>query len=242
MPRIVNEVEYANRRNEILDVAMRLIYTKGYEQMSIQDIIDALKMSKGAFYHYFDSKPDLLEAMIQRMSEGAIHVVQPIVDDPTLPVLEKLERFFDTAIRWKTARKEILMPILRIWYADENAIVRQKLVRNGALIITPMFTQIIQQGVQEGVMNVPLPEQMGDVVVSLMIDLSNNMGNLLLTMENICSAQQREEAVQKIRDILAAYRVAIERVLGLPVNSLHLFDEQTYIDWLPPPQPVPSQL
>ena len=63
MARKVKEEDYASRRNEILDAARTLVYTKGYEQMSIQDILDALKISKGAFYHYFDSKPALLEAL-----------------------------------------------------------------------------------------------------------------------------------------------------------------------------------
>ncbi|MBK9928235.1 MAG: TetR family transcriptional regulator [Anaerolineales bacterium] len=46
MPRIVKEEDYAARRKEILDVAQRLVYTKGYEKMSIQDILDALKISR----------------------------------------------------------------------------------------------------------------------------------------------------------------------------------------------------
>lgn len=53
MPRVVKEEEYAVKCNEILDVAQHLVYTKGYQQMSIQDILDELKISKGAFYHYF---------------------------------------------------------------------------------------------------------------------------------------------------------------------------------------------
>ena len=67
MARIVKEQAYAEKRNEILDVAQRLVYTKGYEQMTIQDILDDLQISKGAFYHYFDSKQALLEALIERM-------------------------------------------------------------------------------------------------------------------------------------------------------------------------------
>ncbi len=63
MARIVKA--HAARRNEILDVAQRLIYTKGYEQMTIQDILSDLQISKGAFYHYFDSKQALLEAIIE---------------------------------------------------------------------------------------------------------------------------------------------------------------------------------
>ena len=38
MARTVKEEDYAVKRKEILDVAQRLVYTKGYEQMSIQDI------------------------------------------------------------------------------------------------------------------------------------------------------------------------------------------------------------
>src|SRR5262245_58568880 len=54
MARVVKE--HAVRRGEILDVAQRLVYTSGYEQMTIQDMLDELQISKGAFYHYFSSK------------------------------------------------------------------------------------------------------------------------------------------------------------------------------------------
>ena len=53
MARIVKEEVRAVKRNEILDAASRFIYTTGYEQMTIQDILDELQISKGAFYHYF---------------------------------------------------------------------------------------------------------------------------------------------------------------------------------------------
>ena len=65
MARIVKEEEYVEKRNEILAVAQRLVYTKGYEQMTIQDMLDELQISKGAFYHYFGSKQALLEALIE---------------------------------------------------------------------------------------------------------------------------------------------------------------------------------
>ena len=56
MPRVLIEEDYTARRNEILDAARKLVYTKGYEQMSVQDILDEMKISKGAFYHYFGLK------------------------------------------------------------------------------------------------------------------------------------------------------------------------------------------
>ena len=107
MARSVNEKEYALKRNQILDVTQRLVYTKGYEQMAIQDILVDLQISKGAFYHYFDSKPALLEALIERFAQEALELLNPIVQDPHLPALEKLQRFFDTAVRWKRRARRL---------------------------------------------------------------------------------------------------------------------------------------
>src|SRR5579883_1331842 len=127
MARVVKE--RTERRNEILDVAQRLVTTKGYEQMTIQDILDALQISKGAFYHHFDSKQALLEALVERMGEEALKILQPIVHDPQLPALDKFQRYLDTLNRWKVGRKDFFIALLRVWYADDNAIVRQKLDR-----------------------------------------------------------------------------------------------------------------
>jgi len=124
MPRIVKEDDYAARRNEILDVARKLVYTKGFEQMSIQDIMDALKISKGAFYHYFDSKQALLDGLIDRMLDEGERVLRPIVEAKDLSAIEKLRCYFDTAGRWKVAQKSFMLDLFRVWHADANAIMK----------------------------------------------------------------------------------------------------------------------
>src|SRR4029079_11503029 len=161
MARSVNEKEYALKRNQILDVTQRLVYTKGYEQMAIQDILSELQISKGAVYHYFDSEPGFLEALIERLAEEALELFNPIVQDPHLPALEKLQRFFDTAVRWKTARKAFLMEILHVWYADHNAIVRQKILTMWSRYTLPLLITIFEQGIREGVLNIAYPDQVG---------------------------------------------------------------------------------
>ena len=115
MARIVNPSEHEMRRNEILDAAQQLLFTKGYEQMSIQDILTQLKISKGAFYHYFDSKQALLEALIERIADQVILYLKPIVEDEHLSAPEKLQRLFNAASRWKTDRKEVLLTMVNVW-------------------------------------------------------------------------------------------------------------------------------
>jgi AcrR family transcriptional regulator len=93
MARVINEQDNAARRRDILDAAQRLVFSKGYEPMTIQDILDALGMSKGAFYHYFDSKAAVLEALISRMRDDAMGVLKPLLDDPALPALDRSGAF-----------------------------------------------------------------------------------------------------------------------------------------------------
>ncbi|HWI49607.1 MAG TPA: helix-turn-helix domain-containing protein, partial [Rummeliibacillus sp.] len=51
---------------QILFVSTKLFEEKGYEKTSIQDIIDGLGMSKGAIYHHFKSKEDILNAVMDQ--------------------------------------------------------------------------------------------------------------------------------------------------------------------------------
>lgn len=225
MARTVNAQEYSARRNAILNVAQRLISSKGYEQMTIQDILDLLQISKGAFYHYFDSKQALLEALVDYMQEEVDQLLLPIVHDTHLSALEKLQRFFATLSRWKFARKSFTLALGRIWYTDENAIIRQKLRAMRVKRAAPMLATIISQGIQEGLLMTAYPDTVGAVIVSLTIDLSETLGELLLTSE------AEHDKFLRFERITATYTDALERILGLPSASLQIADAATLQEW-----------
>ncbi len=226
MVRIVKEEEYAARRNQILDAVQRLVYTKGFDVMTIQDILDELKISKGAFYHYFASKQALLEALIERMQQEAEQLIIPIASDPDLAVLEKIQRFFDTAARWKTERKAYILALLRGWYADENAIVRYKVQATLIKKTAPLMAGILRQGVREGILTTPYPDQAGEIIISILQSLGDAFGELLFAPQPDCDSAQRAESM------VAAYTDALERVLGVPTGSFQLMDEDTLKEWV----------
>lgn len=225
MARTVKEEGYAVKRKEILDVAQRLVYTKGFDQMSIQDILDELHISKGAFYHYFDSKGELLEALIDRMRQDVEPIILPIVDDPALPTFDKLHRFFDTTARWKTARKAYLLSILQVWYTDDNAIVREKVTANTIKQIAPLLARVIRQGMQEGTLTTPFPEQAAEIVLVILTNLGTAFKDLFF------SAEAPAEKMRRARGVVAAHNDAMERVLGAPTGSLNLVDADTLNEW-----------
>jgi AcrR family transcriptional regulator len=229
MARIVKEDERAARRNEIINAAQRLIFTKGYEQTSIQNVLDELDISKGAFYHYFDSKQALLEAIILSMSQEAIQLITPIVRDPNLSALEKFKQYFDTGARWKKARKGFFLPLLEVWYRDDNALMRQRLFAMLVELSGPLFTEIIRQGVREKVFTTAYPDQIAVVILTLFQGLSDSI------IEFFLSPALNDEIMCRIEKTIAVYMDAIERVLGAPRHSLKLVDLNMLKEWVDAP-------
>lgn len=234
MARTLNEDDYNAKRDEILDVALKLVYSKGYTQMSIQDILDDLQISKGAFYHYFNSKFALLEALVDRMGQQALQTILPVVQDPHLSALEKFRRYFQAGAQWKTEQKELILSLMRIWYTDENALIRQKLYA-ASLQHTPRILEpIIRQGIDEGVFTTQYPEQTAIILTGLVLTLAD------LYSEQILSPIFDEAAYQKAIKLFEAYSDAYERVLGAPAGSLRVFDLDTFRGWFNVVQPDPA--
>lgn len=238
MPRVVNEDGYALRRNEILDAAQRLIFTKGYEQMSIQDLVDALDISKGAFYHYFSSKPDLLEALTVRIEEEAFASLLPILSAESMNALEKIESFFHAVASWKSANKTYLMALLRVWYDDDNAIVRQKMVGRGLKRVMPLLGNVFRQGEREGALRGPYKEATGDVIISLMVGMGDTTAQELLRLKPDSGPEERNACLEKMEETVNAYTLAIESILGAAPGSIHFFDLGKLREWVEPLEPV----
>lgn len=68
-------------RERILDAAVTLFIEKGYEETSIQDILDVLKLSKGGVYHHFKSKEEILDAVMQRRAQYAADMLHQIIQN-----------------------------------------------------------------------------------------------------------------------------------------------------------------
>jgi AcrR family transcriptional regulator len=225
MARTVNATLHTVRRDAFLDVAQRLVQTKGYEAMSIQDVLNELEASKGAFYHYFESKQELLEAVVERFSDGALAALAPVLGDPDLPALQKLERVFAGVARWKADQKELVLAIMEVWNSDGNAIVREKLRRLTERIMVPLFSAIVSQGIDEGAFQVDSPDETAMILVALMEGFQQQASDLFIARQ---TGTVSFEAVQRS---VAANTEAFERILGIPKGSLTLTSQPTLRFW-----------
>lgn len=229
MARTVNQEEYAAKRNQILDAAQRLVYSKGYERMTLQDILADIQISSGAFYHYFESKSAVLDAFIERIKNEVEEPLLSIVHDPHLSAISKLQRFFDTLDHLRVVHKTDVIELGRVWYADDNAIVRQKVDEAIVKQRAPLLTAIVHQGVQEGIFTTTYPELSGEIILSLLQSMGNTHAKALLML-----GQERDETSlsESLLVTHAAYMDAIERVVGAPSNSLYRVDSNAVQVWI----------
>lgn len=221
MARTVNPEVHTVKKEAFVDAATRLMQAKGWEQTSVQDVLDQLEASRGAFYHYFDSKQALLEAVIERMVEVGLGSVAPVAADPSLPAIPKLEAIFGGIGRWKTERKALVLALLKTWVSDDNAVVRDKFRRGLAGRIVPMLAGVVKQGVEEGTFTATSPEETARILLMLLLGFQE-------VATDIFVAGVGYEAARRT---FASFNDAFERVLGAPRGSIDLADEAVLREW-----------
>jgi AcrR family transcriptional regulator len=215
MARHVKPDEYAARRNEILDSALRLIHDKGYQAMTIQDVLDDLRMSKGALYHYFDSKQALLEGIVESMGRSGSAALQSVVD-ADLDAIAKLHAYFDVSNAWKAEHATEVVTAMRLWRHENNALLRQKMSQETMRHSTPALEAIITQGCEEGVFDTAHPHEAAVIIAGMGLHLADAIIDAI-DEDGSDSFGARGSRAQ---NVVAAYTDAFERILGAPGGSL----------------------
>ena len=205
------------RKNEIIDAARKFFFQKGYEQTSIQDIIDDLSIAKGTFYHYFKSKLDLLDQLIDRTTSEMSASIKPILN-MDMNAIEKFNKVFQVATAVSLQNIDVFLVPLGVMYKDENTIIRVKMYRRMVEKSTPLLSSIIEQGIKEGVFNNPYHSDAAELLMQIVANLDETICKLIIH-ENETLEHLAKIMAQKIK----LYQDAMERILGAPKDSLRVY-------------------
>ncbi len=148
--------------NLILDVAYRLFMEKGYEHTSIQDIINNLGgLSKGAIYHHFKSKDDILIAVTDRMTEESNKMLIRIRDRADLSGKEKLRTLFRESLD-RPVQDEIFSVAPNF---HDNPKLMSSVLHETIEDAAPNYIlPIIEQGLADGSIQTDYPEQLAELI------------------------------------------------------------------------------
>ncbi|MDO8964933.1 MAG: TetR/AcrR family transcriptional regulator [Coriobacteriia bacterium] len=218
MARVVKARE--ERTDELLDTAQVLFAERGYHDTSVQAITDAAGVAKGLFYHYFDSKEDLLDALAKREVERIFEAVYAKSREIEGVPLDELALLLGMLANWELNEAQALTgALLHVMYGDGNASLRHRLYERWGDLLKPLVTELIDEGNALGQTDVEDPEATAEVLVSML----SGMGDRLMGVLMIGGSDSVDLVV---RSLEAAERAA-ERTLGAAAGTLHVYDHAT---------------
>jgi AcrR family transcriptional regulator len=221
----------AVRRAELIDCAQRLFLTRGYERTTINDVIDAAGLSKGAFYHHFRSKEDMLEAIAGRFAEASVSFTRDLQADRSLNALQRLNLLLSLGRDWKREHIAELRAMLITLLYPENAVLYHRIVGAASAVLAPALAEIIEQGEAEGVFDAGEPQMAAEVLLGLSI------GRRALVIDALAEAERDVDAgLAMIVERVRAEEAVINRLLGLQSGAVDLMGpsdamREMLIDW-----------
>ena len=133
------------RKQELLKIGYNLFLTKGYENTSVDEIIEKAQIAKGTYYYHFQSKEQMLEEVIDMMIESEAETARGIITTD-IPVAQKI-----VGILTSMKPTEAEEPIKNTLFQPENILMHYKVRQKLIDIITPILSEVIKEGVEEGI-------------------------------------------------------------------------------------------
>lgn len=145
---------------QILSAAQRLFLEKGYEETTIQDIVDALGgMTKGAVYHHFKSKEEILDAVSDRMflANNPFEAVRGRTD---LNALQKMRE----AIRLNQADEDRARMTASAVPLARNPRLLLEMIESNRRILTPYYRELLEEGNRDGSLHTEYPREIAELL------------------------------------------------------------------------------
>jgi len=207
------------RKQQILKTAESFFTSKGYENTSIQDILNVLHLSKGSFYHHFESKEILLKTICENRAKEAcaqFHEIEQPSDG-----LKALNLLISFIMPFRPENMDFLKLIIPVFSLPEGVSIRnayQSAIKEAFLtdFVNNLSLIVLQRSAY-----VQFPERTSSVCLDLLNDLWSLICDSIIT--SLSNSDSNTEPDQ-ILEIISTYRLALENVLCAPYGSILLLD------------------
>ena len=154
---------HEGKKQELIKVSFDLFMEKGYENTSIQDIMNVAQVSKGAMYHYFTCKEDILDAVLNYIIDLDVQRLEPIIGNPSLSALEKMIVAMSGNVPQVTEELQRAIDYITKRPASIFDYRARELSKNRTV---PRLIDLIKEGVETGEFHTEYPAEMAVFIYS----------------------------------------------------------------------------
>ena len=188
------------RKQELLKIAYDLFLSRGYEDTSVDEIIEAAQIAKGTYYYYFSSKEQMLEEVIGMMIGSETETARQILAS-SLPVPQKIVGII-TSVKPAEAEQPISDALMR----PENVLMHDKIRKKLIGVLVPLLSEAVKEGADEGIFSCDnIPER-----VRMLLIISNDLFN-----ERTFSAREISVFIDVTEKLLGAQKGTMSFICDL---------------------------
>lgn len=203
-----------NARDALIEAAWALLGEIGYDRTTVAAVLERSGLSKGAFYHHFESKSDLLDAVLDDVNAQLLAPIHRIVRDEELSAIGKLNLLMDISATYKARHMEALLHATRALQRPENHALRDRYQWRTVDAVAPLYAAIVRQGCADGVFDAPDPEATAEMMLLLGIGVRE------ANMREMTGGVDGAELSARLGRRVKSWLWATERLLGAEPGSL----------------------
>lgn len=210
------------RRVHILDAAQGLFLDRGWDAVTIADVLREAGISKGGFYHHFASKEDLLDGVVERFTRTGLASAEAARGATEGDALARFNAFLAETSRWKAEQAPAMRFYLDAIRRPGNDLLFHRIATATAAAARPVLAAMIAEGIAEGRFDVPD----ADLVVETILGLSQGWRPVVEAAVQAAERGDRNAAMDILSRRMAAEGMLMDRLLGLAEGSVALPDPE----------------
>lgn len=201
-------------KEKILEASYELFASKGYDETTVSDIIKMAGSSRGGFYHHFDSKEEILEAITDNYIEEFSELYDSTIEKHRGSYTELFNNIFSIFYEYKKEQIKDWNKLEKIFSFRGNHVIILKLAKDFEKLITKVYTKIISDGVKQGEFTVKYPEALAGLWTREMIQMNRRAQKEFY--------KQNKSHSKTLIDQLEFAESMINRELGLENNDVKI--------------------
>lgn len=157
-----SNIHYAEKRDELARKVFDIFIKNGYENTTLSLIVQELKISKGALYHYFTTKEACADAAVALFSKSCYGKVVCQIDDNVPAETNFKSLILSCSTLFQNNEKN-----LESINTPSNAIFHQKLMVALVKSLAPLYAKVITQGIHEKKFEAECPLETAQMILTL---------------------------------------------------------------------------